>query len=251
MMLAFALLFVPWILLGGGAFAAAAMAGPITAILGGILWILPVLLAGPLLMGTQATIRAGDDGFEVRWLGRRRYVAYRDVASASIDQGRMVFTLRNGKQVFVQLAHRKGRYLVTDDPRGTPVARRIDEGLAHARVESETARDEEELARGKRTPAAWLAAIEERAQPAAEYRGAALDRSALVRVATDGSADGSARGAAALLLRASGMNDEEGRAIAEAARGTVHPRVRVALEAVADPATVPDVVRARVRAIAT
>jgi hypothetical protein len=244
-------LILAWILMGGGAFAAGAMAGPITAVLAALVWMVPVLAAGPLAMGTAGKIRAGDDGFELRWLGRSRYVRYRDVAGASLDRERMVFTLRDGRKIFVQLAVRSSRHYVTVDPTDTPIARRIGEGLARARIESESARDAEELSRGGRSAAEWLASIEARARPARDYREAALDRGALVRVATDGRAEGSARAAAALLLRKNGMNEEEGRAIADAAQATLHPRVRVALESAADPALDEEVVRAHVRAAAS
>lgn len=242
-------LILAWIFIFGGAvFPPAAMAGPITAALAGFVWIAGVILMGPIIMATVGKVRAGDDGFEVRWLGRTRYVAYRDVASATLDQERMVFTLKNGKKVFVQLARRDRRSHATVDPRETAIARRIDEGLKRAGLESESARDEEELSRGKRAPAEWLASIDARARPGGEYRDAALDRGALVRVATDGLADGSARAAAALLLRKTGLNDDEARSLAASAQATLAPRVRVALESAVDPAIEEPVLAARVRA---
>lgn len=245
-------LILAWIFICGGAvFPPAAMAGPITAALAGILWIVPPIVMGPLVMATAGKLRAGDDGFEVRWLGRTRYVAYRDVAHASLDHERMVFTLKSGKKVFVQLARRQHRSYATVDPRETSVARRIHAGLQRAGIESESARDEEELSRGKRAHVEWLASIETRARTGGEYRDAALDRGALVRVATDGRADGSARAAAALLLRKTGLNEDEGRALADSAQATLAPRVRVALEAAADPALEEEVVVARVRAAAS
>jgi hypothetical protein len=234
---------------GGACFPPAAMAGPVVAVLAAVFWIVPPLLMGPLLAGTPGTVTAGDDAFEIRWVGTTRFIPYAAVDRYAVDAQRLVFWLKGGKVVNVQLITGEGKRTRTADPRSEPITRRIEEGLRGAREARADTHTEAALARGDRTDAIWLQSIDARALPHDDYREAALDRGALVRVASDGRTDPSARAASALLLRKIGMSQEEADALRAAATATVHPEVRVALEAATDSGVEVQAVAAKVRAV--
>ena len=86
------------------------------------------------------------------------------------------------------------------------------------------------VARAGRPLGEWMSALAELARPNAGYRAAAVPAETLWRVVEDPAADPTARVGAAAALRES--LDDAGRArLAAVAENSVHPRVRVAFDA--------------------
>jgi hypothetical protein len=223
-----------WIFFAGGAiFPPAAIAGPVPAAIAALVWMAPILL-GPLLGGTSAKVRIGRDGVFVRSLGTTRFIAFRELDELFVTKERFQLRLRTGRLYPLQLVERSGRHLKPVDHTKHHAAETIRAGIAAARLEREASREESELARGAKSDAAWLSTIDGQARDDEAYRDAPLDRAALAKLSTDPHAEPSVRAASALVLRRAGLRAAEKSRLAEAAKGTAHPQVRVALEAAAD-----------------
>jgi hypothetical protein len=205
----------------------------------------PVMLAWVALtvglfvsLAPSTHIRVGADGVAVRWLGARWFFPYSSVRDVE----------HTGRGVRLVLEH--GSFeLRTATVAPTPEGRELLEALEH-RVRDAfvawRARDPaaaaDRLAIGDRTLEVWLADLEKIAnEERADYRSASLSEETLWRVLEDGSADPSARAAAARILRPRAGAVEKIRDIAGAIAA---PQVRVALESIAGDVPEEEVMRA-------
>lgn len=199
-----------------------------------ILVLLYVVVALPVVLPQR--VEVGHDGVFLRWLGNRRFLPFRAIEEArSTPIG--VELLVSGRPVEIRLTYRDGG---ADADRDALLAR-IREGIeAHGAA----ARADEEalLAQGTRSREDWLAAMGALGAGEGGYRAASIPRERLWAILESPSADPSAREGAALALHASLDEGERGR-MAAAARKTASPRLRVALDGVAQ---APDEAKLRV-----
>jgi hypothetical protein len=177
-----------------------------------------------------ARIDVGADGVLRSWLGMRRFVAFRDVASVEGRRGRVDVTLLKQDGTRVGMSARR-RYA----ERGAfypALLSRIQEAFEAHRANASYGDLDVFLARRGRGVREWVAQI--RALTAAQgtgYRSSALSQERLLRVVEDPSAAPTLRAGAAVALAQEGhgaWREELGRA----AEACGHPRVRVLLQAV-------------------
>jgi hypothetical protein len=169
----------------------------------------------------KGTVTAGADGLVIEWARGWRFVAYRDIADVSADGEHVRLVLRNHKVVRL-------RALQADQ-----IVKRVGSAIAQDRG-AEDSLEAREAARGDGSVDEWIARIERLGSSAGGYREASLDREGFLRVVADEDASPSARAGAALVLSQAKMTDDERRTIRSAAKSSAHPKVRVALETVAD-----------------
>ncbi len=208
--------------------------------------LLPFLMARDLLVGLAAclvpipllflaiplvssTIRIGTDGVEHRWLGRRRFIAYRDVREVKDQGSSVVLELCEGERVVwhvrelgsdPHVAHREGESLVVSRLREAMEAHR--RGVADDGVEW--------LTRGERSVEEWVADLRSMgAGGRRTYRASPPSREALFRIALDPAANEDVRAGAAIALGSS-LDDSARERLRVAARVTVAPKLRVVLE---------------------
>jgi len=212
-----------------------------------LLLIAPAILVGPYSFPGNTRVRAGADGVTVRSLLGERYVAYADIVDCQVDDKRIALRLKNGKRLFLQLMERKGgRYVA--DPRQSELVARLRAGMDRVRTRS-TAPAEDRCALGGRSLAEWAESLAQSTQDS-DYREAPVGRDELLTIVEDPGADPSARAGAAQMLRHAGMTDDERRRVRVAADETMSPRVRVALEKVADEAVQDEVAHEAVMRVA-
>jgi hypothetical protein len=179
-------------------------------------------------------IRVGRDAIAFRWLGRDRVISYRDVERLEREEtqqgrfhGRSWLVLRDGTRL--RLAPTPGKAGI-----GVALAieRAIEERLAafRSRAPIEAPAD---LARAGRDDAAWLARLKEIAGAEEGFRAGSLDRDRLLEIVESPIADPTERAAAARVLRPA-MSDGERDRVRVAAADTCHPKVRIALEEIAE-----------------
>ncbi len=189
-----------------------------------------------LSTATRTKLVVSAEGVRWSWLGLRRFIGFGDIKSIWRDRfggtvGGLVFQLTSGERL---------RYRPTD-ARDLEVGRalldqleeRIREAMASYRAGG-TEGDAGRLARGGREMKAWLRSLRTIGSGAnADARTAAIPREHLFRIVEDSSTGGPARAAAAVAL---GMSlDAEGRArVRSAATATAAPKLRVALEVIAE-----------------
>jgi len=186
-----------------------------------------LIAAGAVFMAVliaPSSLEVGADGFFVRWLGTKRFVAYADVVGVTeatqFGMASLTFALRDGRSVRV----------VSGKTQGDPVLARLREAM---KVETTVGPENQALLleRGSLTARAWLdhlRAIGDGA--AATLRVADVDVDALWRVVDDPKAKTSSRIAAAVAL-----NGRGGEGVAERLRAATEsstaPSLRVAIEA--------------------
>ncbi len=202
------------------------------------------LAAVALLVASSARTKiiVGAEGLWWSWMGVRRFIGYGDVESIERDQfggtaGRLLVQLHSGQTLFFRPSDTKDRregQTLLDQLEG-----RLTEAMASYRAGG-TAGDAARLARGSRETKAWLASLRAIGSGAnVDARTAPLPREQLFRIVEDSATDASARAAAAVAL---GMHlDAEGRArVRSAATATAAPKLRIALEAIAEGAADPE-----------
>jgi hypothetical protein len=180
----------------------------------GWLWLVAVLVT-PFVAKTR--VRVGRDGVLVQCLGWSRFTPYADIVHIEHDRTNVWMHTLDGRRLHV------------------PGARGLEGTLRRAIARSRPKDDvANQLAQAGRSAREWLAALHGvRPRPSeVHYRVAQVPDARLWAVVEDARAEPSARlGAAAAL--ADGI-DERGRVrLADAARATAHPELRVALERVA------------------
>ncbi len=204
-------------------------------------WQLALLIGLPLLVFGLATLRASrfpviiaPDGVTIQRLGMSRFIAYEDLEDVSKDSDSSVlFSLRDGSTVGVEMERDAGggtSMLGAIGGGGTPlheaVFKLVKKHLA-AHRQGGSERLGERLARGGRPMDSWLADIHKLER--GDYREESPSRAQLWRVLKDGTADASARAAAARLLRPKGDELKRLRIVIDNAAS---PPLRVALETV-------------------
>lgn len=213
-----------------------------------LLLIAPAVLVGPYSFPGNTRVHAGADGVAVHTLFGVRYAAYRDIVECEADDKRIALRLKNGKRLFVQLMDRKGSRFVAD-PRQSALVARIRAGMARVR-ERATNPEEDRCAVGGRSLATWSESLAQSTQQT-DYREAPAQRDALLTIVEDPEAEPTARAGAASVLRRVGLTDDERRRVRVAAKETISPRVRVALEKVADETVRDDVAHKAVLRVAS
>jgi hypothetical protein len=108
-------------------------------------------------------------------------------------------------------------------------------GVASVRAAPRVVDDEEAFwAQRDRKAPSWVDDVLARGADAGDYRGAPLDREALLRVVERPLADPTARAAAAVALKLQRLEPGERERMRIACAATANPRLRIALDAVSD-----------------
>lgn len=196
-----------------------------------ILW-----AVGFVLLRVKMTI--GADGIELRrWLRRTRIISFADVASVEAWGPDIVISFRDGRPIFeMGFGVDEGpQYLTTTQ--AAAVATVVSKAaFAFRRTASMGGNTYALLARNGRSVADWVLALRAARDEHASFRSVTVQDAELWAIAEDPSAPDGARVGAALALRAA-LEDEAARARMRcAADACITPKLRVALEAVADPA---------------
>lgn len=180
-------------------------------------------------------LKVGGDGMVVSWYGRKRFIAYGDVESATRyqrDFGNTVIagvqiTMRGGEVINVPLS-----YGIWGGDRGAIAAERIREAMdAYARGDESA--EAAMLARGDKTASEWILALRQIGAGAnAGPRTAAIANDTLWRIVESGSTKPSVRAAAAVALAPTLDKNERAR-LGTIAEGTMAPKLRIAINAAA------------------
>lgn len=198
------------------------------------------LVAAGLLGYVRGKVLVGAEGFATRWLGRERFVAFKDVLDVSAfgraqtAEADTLVRLRGGKRLRLRPVEEPD----THADRGTS-SRALTEHLdrAFGRFQALAGRGVElrhALAREGRDGAAWLAGLDALARGGgARYRVAAIDPDELLRVAEDPNTAAEARAGAAAVLRRVGEGRHRAR-VRVAAIACAEPDLRLALGELAE-----------------
>src|SRR5262245_17198786 len=149
--------------IGVWAFGVAAVLPPIAAAAGalGVVALVPFALGavaiGVVAGATTSRVRLGKDGLEMRWLGRTRFVRFRDVAALEIDAKRIGIRTTRGEWHYVAFPGATSRS--DADPRHLEWTHRLELAVQAAKRDREVHALEEELARGTRSVAEHASAI--------------------------------------------------------------------------------------------
>jgi hypothetical protein len=194
-----------------------------------------LLLAYAFTMAfAPTTVSIGTDGLVTRWLGRTRYIAFSEVRDverydeyiATKRQRGVRLTLRSGE--VVRLATGQTDVGLTEAAR---LAARIEE--ARAARAAGAAHPADLLVRGDRTPLDWVLALRRLGAGAFDLRTPAIPHDTLLGVVEDSAAPAIDRASAAVAAMASD-DLEVHRRVRVAAATTASPKLRVALELIAD-----------------
>jgi hypothetical protein len=195
--------------------------------LGGFSVLLPffwfAVVAGLLALQMLGTIRVGGDGIGVRWGPFRRFVPYRAMGPVTVD----------GDSVRIERHSEAPLHFCSVDSAGIARAIEVAKTALHA---SEATDEADETARGTLSDDEWIAALDRMLPIETGYRDAPFDREGVLAVALDATADPSARAGAAYVLSRAKITSDERAALRSAARVTLHPKVRVVLDEVAEAA---------------
>lgn len=181
------------------------------------------------------TVRVGTDGIVTRWLGRTRFIAHSEIdIVAAYDEVRgtkrqrgVQLHLKSGEIVKLPTGQRD--IAVTE---AAQLERRIDEAREAFRRGSTTGTTDV-LARGDRTVTDWIRYLRGMGAGAVGPRAPAIPPDVLLRVVEDSKAAPLERASAAVAAIASGGDDAKHR-VRIAADTTVAPKLRIALERIAD-----------------
>lgn len=218
--------------------AAAALLGATGALGGKIVFVFPgglVALVAALMtyMNLGGRLDLGADGVLIDWRDSKRYVAFADLEDAPVyleavmgkELVGVALELRKGGPIKVPI----GENQFGADRQAAELSRRIRAGLAvHRRREQGD--DSSLLARGSRSPEAWLQRLRNLGEGAnAGPREAPIPVERLWRIVENPAVDASARAGAAVAL--GGKLDEEGKQrLRVAAESTAAPQLRIAME---------------------
>lgn len=212
---------IPFVVLGGHTHAAAlAAAFPLIVALMAVLYFVPAKLV------------VGVDGLLLRWLWVRKFISTSDIAAVTrFESG----SQRNRVQG-VEVTTRDGSVRLPvagswqDDAACAVIERRIEDARALARGAAHVADDALLLSRGETAMRDWIGRLKALGAGAtATLRTAAVPPEHLWRVADDPAQPALKRAAAAVALGPT--LDESGRVrLAEIARSTAAPKLRIALE---------------------
>jgi hypothetical protein len=194
---------------------------------------LPFLLVGWAAIAVlPMRVEIGADGLLLGSLGRKRFIAFRELDAVEID-GRKVALVWGERRLYLDPLKPRRRAGAAADDGGLVAPAALRDRLAAIRQARFSRELEDQLAIGERVPAAWLAFLEERGSRAGGYRDAPPDRSTLLGLAQHPAALASARCASAWLLMRSGLLPEERTLLLDSALSSVDPALRRALTAIA------------------
>ncbi len=171
-----------------------------------------------LLATWPAQVIIASDGVMLTWFRRRRFIAFSDVVDIQTASGRSELVLKNGER--------------------TPIVgdAAVEEQLHAAWARFREGAGDPALAalveRRERDVGTWVDDLR-RMRAESVYRAKALDDEALLRVAEDPAIAPDARAGAVVLLRPT-LDDAGRERIRVAASTTAEPRLRVALDALAE-----------------
>ncbi|MEZ4252977.1 MAG: hypothetical protein R3B99_32620 [Polyangiales bacterium] len=183
-------------------------------------------VVGPLLLprlGGAAfgpNLEVGAEGVRLRRF-RTRFVPFSSLDDVEVSKSKVFLRLRDGTRVKLPIDTRARARVLRDDAVAT-----IREALTTFREREGTAVSLVGLARGSRSVSAWLADLGRRAD--GDYREGALSTERLRAALDDPAAADDVRAGAAWLLARRGERES----IHAARERAVHPKVRVALDAV-------------------
>jgi hypothetical protein len=169
------------------------------------------------------SLTIGADGIVVQRFGRDRFIRFADIASVTADgKSLLTITLTANERIRVR----------ADDGAAAAISKRVAEVRAQVGDAPVAEARREVLARGGRTLAAWREALARLVQDASAYRAAAMSEDDLAALMTSPNAEPEHRIGAALALAAGGDAPKE--RVRVAASDCASPRMRVALERIAD-----------------
>lgn len=186
------------------------------------------------MLGSVATrVSVGADGVHTSWLGRRKFVPYREIERVVPELGQLRIVTKDKRSIVLRGQRRSFRASTRADHRA--MVERL-----RAAIEEHVARDRtrealEHLPRARASAGEWLRELRALAVGAeGSYRRAVVSHDALWRVIEDPSVDAVACAGAAVALGSA--LDEQGRArLRVAAEASASPKLRVALEAASKP----------------
>jgi len=191
-----------------------------------------VSIAMLVLAAVPTKLTVGADGLVLTWLGRRRFISYRDIDRVVIDEGGWVRSRRIGARV--KLRSGEDLVLPSNQLSGEDTAdleARIREAI-EAFGATESAADTALLQRGRRTLSEWIPALRAIGAGAnADMRTALVTRERLLSIVRSPVARPADRAAAAVAL-GSGLDAVDRAALQGATEAIAAPRLRVVLEAV-------------------
>lgn len=179
------------------------------------------------------TVRVGTDGIATRWLWRDRFIPFSSIARA--EKYDMIIGTK--RQLGVRLALMGGeevRLPTGQTDIGEVEASRLLTRIEEAREARHAGNVSPELlARGARDVAGWVRALRALGEGAHNLRASALPLDALLQLVEDASAREVDRASAAVAALAS-HGDEAARRVRVAAETTASPKLRVALDRIAE-----------------
>lgn len=184
---------------------------------------------------TPSTVRIGTDGIVTRWFGRTRFIEHARIQSvktydeyiSSKRQRGVRLVLDTGEEVRLPTGQ-----MDVGEAEAARLAQRIEEARdAHRRGAAGGATDV--LARGDRDVATWVRFLRGVGAGAVGPRTPAVPRDVLLRIVEDSRAAPIERASAAVAAIASGDEDAKKR-VRIAAEATASPKLRVALDRIAD-----------------
>lgn len=190
------------------------------------------------ILSTVATrVSVGADGVHSSWLGRRRFVPYKEIDRVVPEFGQLRVVMKKGKRSLAFRGQRRSFQASTRADHRAMVERMraaIDEHLVRDKTR-ETAEQVPRPRADRDGVGDWLRELRALVVGAeGSYRKAVLSHDSLWRVVEDPSVDAETRAGAAVALGKA--LDDDGRArLRVAAEASASPQLRVALEAAANP----------------
>lgn len=184
-------------------------------------------LAFMALLIAPSTLQVGSDGFVVRWLGTRRYVAFAEVTSVDelqkLGMAALRFELRDGTSFTI---------VSGNDPKSDPILVRVREAMMVEGRATDIAKTQAlVLERGALSARSWLEHLRAvGAGATASLRSADVDLDALWSVLDDPRASTTRRIGAAIALAERGGEGTPER-LRVATEASASPRLRTAVEA--------------------
>lgn len=173
-----------------------------------------------LVMAWPQRVEIATDGVVVSWFGRRRFTRFADVKEIAIARGAVSLVLHSGKAI-----------VVSRDDQMPAIAARLREAFDAYQQRGSDGVVAALVAREEREMPDWLTHL--RGLRSQSYREASIDDEALLRVVEDPGAAPDARAGAVVALRPT-LSSAGRERIRVASAATAEPRLRVALDALAD-----------------
>lgn len=208
-----------------------------------ILWVLLLLACFSLsmLLLVQTNVLVGADGLEVRWLWKKRFLAYREIARVAAYEKGWGLSKSSGVKLVLEFGESIRLAIINQrklHDRTLMLRERIHEARTAYRAGGTEAAAL--LGREGRGISEWITSLRALGAGAnADMRTAPVPRERLFRIVEDPALDATSRAAAAVAL---GTDlDAGGRArLRAAAEATVAPKLRFAIEKAADTQTAED-----------